>query len=340
MPEQFKLVNDGHALSYASPERPYLPSWAIWKNEAYGTSYEPVVFVYNTRQLPAELIPSAHADFARILNGHRDLLRGRVASYDIEHSGSGGYAVGAIEVPRGPALYLALEDTKKRLQDRVRKLQGGDPIPAGVTLATAWPRFDMGGIIKLERWLKANAGARLVVIDVLAKVRQPRSKHGDIYAEDYAVMSPLKDLADRYHCAIVVIHHTRKATAEDVFDEIRDSSGLTGACDAVMVLQRARGESDGTLHLTGRDVEEKAFGLGFDSDTCLWVMQGDAEDVKQSRERADVLRALRELGPSGPSDIAAFLEGNPVNVRSMLVKMVAAGQIRSPTRGIYALNHV
>jgi len=88
MPEQFKLVNDGHALSYASPERPYLPSWAIWKNEAYGTSYEPVVFVYNTRQLPAELIPSTHADFARILNGHRDLLRGRVASYDIEHSGS------------------------------------------------------------------------------------------------------------------------------------------------------------------------------------------------------------------------------------------------------------
>lgn len=88
MPEQFKLVNDGHALSYASPERPYLPSWAIWKNEAYGTSYEPVVFVYNTRQLPAGLIPSTHADFARILNGHRDLLRGRVASYDIEHSGS------------------------------------------------------------------------------------------------------------------------------------------------------------------------------------------------------------------------------------------------------------
>ncbi|WP_296228778.1 ABC transporter substrate-binding protein [Ralstonia sp. UBA689] len=88
MPEQFKLVNDGHALSYASPERPYLPSWAIWKNEAYGTSYEPVVFVYNARQLAADLVPATHADFARILNSHRDLLRGRVASYDIEHSGS------------------------------------------------------------------------------------------------------------------------------------------------------------------------------------------------------------------------------------------------------------
>ncbi len=88
MPEQFKLVNDGHALPYASPERPYLPSWAIWKNEAYGTSYEPVVFVYNARQLPADLVPATHADFARILTVHRDLLRGRVASYDIEHSGS------------------------------------------------------------------------------------------------------------------------------------------------------------------------------------------------------------------------------------------------------------
>jgi iron(III) transport system substrate-binding protein len=33
---QIKLVNDGYAQAYASPEKPNLPPWASWKNEAYG----------------------------------------------------------------------------------------------------------------------------------------------------------------------------------------------------------------------------------------------------------------------------------------------------------------
>ena len=35
---QIKLVNDGYAQPYASPEKPNLPEWAIWKNEAYGVT--------------------------------------------------------------------------------------------------------------------------------------------------------------------------------------------------------------------------------------------------------------------------------------------------------------
>src|SRR6478672_6888504 len=46
---QIKLVNDGGALAYASPEIASLPSWAVWKNEAFGTTYEPLAIVYNKR---------------------------------------------------------------------------------------------------------------------------------------------------------------------------------------------------------------------------------------------------------------------------------------------------
>src|SRR6478752_6577598 len=34
---QVKLVDEGHAMSYASPEAPKLPQWAVYKNQAYGT---------------------------------------------------------------------------------------------------------------------------------------------------------------------------------------------------------------------------------------------------------------------------------------------------------------
>ena len=51
---QVKLAADGYALTYASPEIPSLPKWAVWKDQAYGTTYEPITFVYNKRLVPAE----------------------------------------------------------------------------------------------------------------------------------------------------------------------------------------------------------------------------------------------------------------------------------------------
>src|SRR5260221_914238 len=36
---QVKLVDEGQALTYASPEAPKLPAWAVYKNQAYGTTY-------------------------------------------------------------------------------------------------------------------------------------------------------------------------------------------------------------------------------------------------------------------------------------------------------------
>jgi iron(III) transport system substrate-binding protein len=86
MSVQFKLVNDGHALVYESPEKARIPAWAAWRNEAWGTSYEPVAFVHNTRLLAEADAPSTHADFARLLGERSPSWQGRVATYDIERS--------------------------------------------------------------------------------------------------------------------------------------------------------------------------------------------------------------------------------------------------------------
>ncbi len=86
---QIKLVNDGFALAYKSPEVPKLPDWAVWKSEAYGTTYEPIVFVYNKRLLKADEIPHSHAEMAKLLHDKADRFKGKVTSYDIEKSGVG-----------------------------------------------------------------------------------------------------------------------------------------------------------------------------------------------------------------------------------------------------------
>lgn len=80
---QIKLVNDGYSQPYASPERPKLPEWAVWKNEAWGTTAEPIVFAYN-RKLMASYgkVPGTHPDLVRFLTANASRLRGKVATYD------------------------------------------------------------------------------------------------------------------------------------------------------------------------------------------------------------------------------------------------------------------
>ena len=86
---QMKLVNDGHALAYKSPESEHLPPWAVWRHEAYGTTFEPVVFVYNRRLLKPAEVPQTHAGLLRALREQGTLLKGKVATYDIERVGVG-----------------------------------------------------------------------------------------------------------------------------------------------------------------------------------------------------------------------------------------------------------
>ena len=86
---QLKLVHDGNAMAYASPEVPSLPAWAVWKNEAFGTTYEPIAIVYNKRLLTGDEVPQSHADMMRVFTTKADKLKGKVTTYDIEKSGVG-----------------------------------------------------------------------------------------------------------------------------------------------------------------------------------------------------------------------------------------------------------
>lgn len=86
---QVKLVNDGYALSYRSPEIGSLPGWAHWREEAYGTTFEPIAIVYNRKLLRAQEVPRSHTDFINLLKNKPEKFRGRVSTYDVEKSGLG-----------------------------------------------------------------------------------------------------------------------------------------------------------------------------------------------------------------------------------------------------------
>lgn len=86
---QMKLVEEGYAATYVSPETSYLPRWASYGGKAYGTTFEPVVFVYNRKQLKENDIPRDHSTLADFLAKRASIFNGKVTSFDIEKSGVG-----------------------------------------------------------------------------------------------------------------------------------------------------------------------------------------------------------------------------------------------------------
>ncbi|MDE2371795.1 MAG: ABC transporter substrate-binding protein [Burkholderiales bacterium] len=86
---QMKLANDNRAASYRSPEAGYLPDWAVWRDMAYGTTFEPAVIVFNRRNVPPAEVPHSHAELMALLAARHDKYLGRVTTYDIEKSALG-----------------------------------------------------------------------------------------------------------------------------------------------------------------------------------------------------------------------------------------------------------
>jgi len=86
---QLKLANDNYAARYHSPEAASLPDWAVWRDEAFGTTFEPAVFVYSKRFVPAADVPQTHAEFLKLITTQREKYSGNVTTYDIEKSAVG-----------------------------------------------------------------------------------------------------------------------------------------------------------------------------------------------------------------------------------------------------------
>jgi hypothetical protein len=250
---------------------------------------------------------------------------------------AGDPALESIDVESGPVLYLALEDTPRRLQSRMRKVLAGRRAPTALTLDTYCPPLPTGGADYIAGWLDEHPGARLVVIDVFTKVRGLPPHGVSAYEADYAAIGHVKRLADSYGVPIVLVHHVRKAASEDFLAEVSGTNGLAGAADAVLVLKRGRAQADGVLHVTGRDVTENDYAMAFNADAGAWrLLDGPAEDHLMADTRSQISRFVRER-PDGrkPKEIAEALQLNPNTVRQTCTRMAKDGQLHAGADGTY-----
>jgi hypothetical protein len=199
---------------------------------------------------------------------------------------------------------------------------------------TKMPRLADGGLDVLRDWIKSAVGPRMIAIDTLAMVRMPNRKDQSAYDADYAAVIGLRDLAHEHGIAVVVVHHVRKMEADDAFDTISGTLGLSGCPDSLVILKR---DTAGTQLLArGRDIEELEKAVTFNRESCTWTIEGDADDIRRSSQQRTLLTALREgEEPQTPIQLAANTGMKRDSVRFLLGKMCKDGSVRKLARAKY-----
>ena len=235
------------------------------------------------------------------------------------------------DIPKLNVLYLGLEDSERRMQSRILTLQPDvDRNPGALDGIRFFhgtdnvPRLDQGFFEFINPYLD---GVGFVVIDILQKIR-PMKGSGNVYQDDYNALGALQQFATTRNLCLLILHHTRKAEADDVFDTINGSGGVGGAADGALIITRKRGDGAAVLATTGRDIHELEHGLTFKAG--VWGYAGTAEEVRATGEQNEVFNAIAEAGSEGVTvaSLCETLGKNEPAVRKLLRKLAEVGRIR------------
>lgn len=205
------------------------------------------------------------------------------------------------ETIKSSCWYLALEDSKSRMKDRMLKQNGSLDLPDNLILSLKAPTLDNGLLEHMEMQLEATPDIKLIIIDTLIKIRGKVDRSAGVYSNDYREMGILKNFADKKGICILLVHHLRKMNDDDTFNRISGSTGIMGSCDTIFTLsKKKRGDEEAIMALTGRDIIEEELTITYDKTTHKWTKVANAEEreaqrKKQEYESNDVIRTIKAI---------------------------------------------
>lgn len=260
----------------------------------------------------------------------------------------GGMVLNSIKVEPRAVLLLALEDGDRRLQTRMRAVNGDDPLPGNLDYLTDVTPQVL--IPTITAWLARHAADEnppLVILDTFGKARGQRRPGEDPYIADYQLGTQFKQAAKTVPgSAILAVHHTRKMSADDFVATVAGSQGITGSADYVLVLTRKRKSDEGLLSVTGRDIHEEEYALLVTNgiwhlDGYNLIMAAEAADERRDKgnlnERSQaVLEFVNSRAQTSPGDLVTELGIERRQASVYLSRLLDAGRIRKTGRGTYA----
>lgn len=209
------------------------------------------------------------------------------------------------ETNKCECLYLALEDSDRRLKNRIKLILGSNEIPEGFRIEIECDTLENNLIKSLEHYLLKFPNVKLIIIDTLQMIRGMQGHKESGYAYDYREGKKLKNFADEHGICILVVHHLRKMKDSDVFNQLSGSTGLTGVADTIMILDREEVKTEASLYIRGRDIEEEVYKMRFRSDILKWeILSKDTEnqteqEIYNGNPIVKTIKKLLTINPEG-----------------------------------------
>jgi RecA-family ATPase len=178
---------------------------------------------------------------------------------------AGSPVLGHMVTEQGQVLYLALEDRDDRLVRRMDELEpdrAAWPSPTDLCLVSVNSLGEYTPGALAIAWAEQATNPRLVIIDTITRFGGQGEREG--YRADVQWMTRFHKYAQEHDIAVVGVTHTRQMKleeGEDWFNKITGTQGIVGTADQAMLLDVQRGDSEGMLRVTGRDMPDAEFAI-------------------------------------------------------------------------------
>ncbi|MEL6553585.1 MAG: bifunctional DNA primase/helicase [Cyanobacteria bacterium J06621_11] len=190
---------------------------------------------------------------------------------------------------QGTVVYVKCEDSDTKIKERQQAQDWGEGLPV------AWlNEFKLSQMQDLEA-LIAELDPRLLVLDTLSRIKD--SGISESSAEMSQLLEPLQQIANKYGCCVLLVHHTGKVSTDnanniDIFNTIRGSSAIRAVCRGSMIL--AAGERSYRL------VVENGWGkhdlkVVLDANTLTWRQIGEWRPPVNLTQQEQIVEALKKL---------------------------------------------
>jgi RecA-family ATPase len=256
----------------------------------------------------------------------------------------GGKALSYFNCNKHSIFYIPYEDNIRRLRDRMNNILSFEadrvaPSNLHYPQDLEFPKLNDGGLNQIKKIITDNKYIKVIIVDTFGSaISQKKSIAHNSFLDDYNLASDIQKLAIGNQICIILLHHTRKATSENIYDEISGTTGLTAAPDTLIVLKKE--SKSFTMHVTGRDVPDNEYTLKFNQESFNFSVEGLKEEIQMSEQRKEILDLFKQ-------DLNKILKTNEITstigkketaVSRLLSKMVSDGILTKPAYGSYKLN--
>ena len=241
---------------------------------------------------PNWAIPGLIPEGLDILGGRPKIGKSWLLMQIANAIGTGGRFFGE-KVTQGNVLYIAFEDSPRRLKDRA--IKQGIPRDAAIDWRFEWRALQGPGIGDLLVEIQRHK-LRAVIIDTMTRGLPgvDQQKDQKIIQQVY---SDMQTIALENGITFLTSDHVRKLGGyeHDPIDDIINTTSKTAIADSILALYKGHGKTEATLLGRGRDFEDINLLLQWDGLTGCWQSLGNAEEVITSQNDENVFNVVNDL---------------------------------------------